>query len=115
MGIAGPFVAYLIWLVFRRTRLPASVGVFIAVALADLTTYAVTAFQLALAFPTAGSVFDSFLTFAGIYAVTQIPLAIGEAILAVLIFSFLAKYKRDLLVKLKVLKIPVPNGKQEVE
>ncbi len=115
MGIAGPAIAFAVWMIFRRTRLPASVGVFIAVALSDLATYVVTAVQLALAVPIGGGFLDSFATFAGIYAITQIPLAIAEGILAVLIFNFLAKYKSNILSALKVIKIPSSNVENEVK
>lgn len=115
MGIAGPAVAFAVWMILKRTRLPASVSVFTAVALSDLATYVVTAIQLALAVPIGGSFLDSFVAFAGIYAVTQIPLAIGEGILAVLIFSFLAKYKSNILHALKVIKGPLSNGEKEVK
>jgi cobalt/nickel transport system permease protein len=115
MGIAGPAIGFALWMLFKRTRLNPSIGVFVAVAVSDLATYIVTAFQLALAFPTAGSVFTSFTTFFAIYAVTQIPLAIAEGILAVLIFSFLAKYKCGILSALKVIKIPISNTEKEVK
>jgi cobalt/nickel transport system permease protein len=115
MGIAGPAIAFAVWIIFRRTRLPASVGVFTAVALSDLATYVVTAVQLALAIPIGGGFLDSFVTFAGIYAITQIPLAIAEGILAVLTFSFLAKYKSNILSALKVIKIPMSNLENEVK
>ncbi|MCL5877211.1 MAG: energy-coupling factor ABC transporter permease [Candidatus Bathyarchaeota archaeon] len=115
MGIAGPAIGFAVWMLFRKTRLSPSVGVFTAVALSDLATYVVTSLQLALAFPTAAGVFDSFLTFAAIYAITQIPLAIAEGILAVLIFSFLAKYKSNILSALKVIKIPVSTLDKEVK
>lgn len=115
MGIAGPAIAFAVWMIFRRTRLPASVGVFTAVALSDLATYVVTAVQLALAIPIGGGFLDSFVTFAGIYAITQIPLAIAEGILAVLTFSFLAKYKSNILSALKVIKIPKSNMEDKVK
>lgn len=115
MGIAGPAVAFAVWMLFRKTKLSASAGVFAAVALSDLTTYVVTSIQLALAFPVATGIFDAFLMFAGIYAITQIPLAIGEGILAVLIFRFLVTYKRDILVALKMIKIPVSSLESEVK
>ena len=115
MGIIGPAIAFAVWIIGRKARLPNSVVVFIAVALSDLGTYIVTSAQLALAFPTAVGVFDSFLTFGAIYAVTQIPLAIGEAILAVLLFDFLVKYKGNLLSSLKVIKIPVVKLEKEVK
>lgn len=106
MGIVGPAIGYAIWKIGKKTKLPQSFVIFIAVALSDLATYVVTSGQLALAFPSAAGVFDSFITFGAIYAVTQIPLAIGEGLLAVLLFDFLVNYKGKLLSSLKVIKLP---------
>jgi cobalt/nickel transport system permease protein len=106
MGIAGPFLAYAIWVACKKVNIPSHIGVFLAATFGDLFTYVVTSAQLALAFPTSAGVFDAFLKFGGIFAITQIPLAIGEGILAVILFDFLAKYKGQLLAKLKVIKLP---------
>jgi cobalt/nickel transport system permease protein len=114
MGIVGPAIAFVVWIIGRKVRLPNSAVVFVAVALSDLGTYVVTSAQLALAVPIAGNVFDSFLTFGAIYAVTQIPLAIGEAIIAVLLFDFLVKYKGKLLSSMKVIKLPSLGMEKEV-
>ena len=114
MGIIGPAIAFAVWVIGRKARLSNSVVVFIAVALSDLATYVVTSVQLALAYPIP-TVFDSFLKFAAIYSITQIPLAIGEAILAVFLFDFLAKYKSKLLSSMKVIKLPVSEMKKEGE
>ena len=115
MGIVGPAIAFGVWIIGRKARLPSSVVVFIAVALSDLGTYVVTSAQLALAVPIAGNVFDSFLTFGAIYAVTQIPLAIGEGIIAVLLFDFLVKYKGNLLSSMKVIRLPVSKMEKGVQ
>lgn len=115
MGIVGPAIAFGVWIIGKKVRLSTSVVVFIAVALSDLGTYVATSAQLALAVPIAGNVFNSFLAFGAIYAVTQIPLAIGEAILAVLLFDFLVKYKGKLLSSLKVIKFPVLQMEKEVK
>ena len=115
MGIAGPAIAFAVWMILKRTRLSPSVGVFAAVALSDLGTYVVTSVQLALAVPIGGGFLDSFITFAGIYAITQIPLAIAEGILAVLIYNFLVKYKSNILTALKVIKIPISNVENGVK
>jgi len=114
MGIVGPAIAFGVWVIGRKVRLPTSAVVFIAVALSDLGTYVATSAQLALAVPIAGNVFDSFLAFGAIYAVTQIPLAIGEAIIAVLLFDFLVKNKGKLLSSMKVLKVPTMVMEKEV-
>ncbi len=106
MGIMGPAVAWVIWVVCKKVRAPTQAAVFLAVSLSDLFTYVTTSFQLALAFPGVGFA-ESFLTFVGIFAVTQIPLAIGEGILAIFIFEFLLKYKGQILTSLKVLRSPI--------
>jgi cobalt/nickel transport system permease protein len=114
MGIIGPALGFAIWIIGKKAKLSNSIAVFIAVALSDLATYVVTSAQLALAFPTAAGVFDSFFRFASIYAITQIPLAIGEGILAVFLFDFLAKYKGILLSSMKVIKLPSSETEEEV-
>lgn len=89
MAIAGSLVAWGVWQALK-TRAPLPLTVFLAAALADLLTYLVTSLQLALAYPDAiGGVTASFLKFAAIFALTQIPLAISEGILTVLIFNAL--------------------------
>ncbi|MEA4813053.1 MAG: energy-coupling factor ABC transporter permease [Anaerolineaceae bacterium] len=89
MAIVGPFVAWGIWKLFKN-KLPQGWVVFLAAALADLLTYVTTSVQLALAYPDpVGGFMASFLKFAGIFAITQIPLAISEGILTVLIFNAL--------------------------
>ncbi len=55
MGIVGPFVAYITWIICKKTRVPTPAGVFLAVALSDLFTYLTTSVQLALAFPAQAS------------------------------------------------------------
>ncbi|MEO8892307.1 MAG: energy-coupling factor ABC transporter permease, partial [Coleofasciculaceae cyanobacterium] len=80
-------------------------AIFLASALADLMTYVVTAIQLALAFPApVGGFVASFLKFAGIFAVTQIPLAISEGLLTVLVWNWLQSYNSQELEVLKLIK-----------
>jgi cobalamin biosynthesis protein CbiM/cobalt ECF transporter T component CbiQ len=106
MGIVGPVVAYVTWIICKKIRIPAQAGVFLAVALSDLFTYVTTSVQLALAFPATGFT-NAFIKFASIFAVTQIPLAIGEGILAIFIFEFLIKYKSHILTSMKVIRSPI--------
>ena len=89
MAIVGPLVGWGIWMALKG-RLPESWVVFLVAVMADWLTYVTTAIQLALAYPDpTGGVMASFLKFAAIYAVTQVPLAISEGILTVLIFRAL--------------------------
>jgi cobalt/nickel transport system permease protein len=105
MAIAGPFAAYGIYhLVMKLTRRQ-GLAIFLAAALADLLTYVVTAVQLALAFPApSGGILASFLKFGGIFAVTQIPLALSEGLLTVLVWNWLTTYNAAELATLNLIK-----------
>ena len=82
-----------------------SVGVFLAAALGNLATYCVTSVQLALAFPDPATGFGGALVkFLSIFAVTQVPLAIVEGILTVVVVNLLAQYSRDELSALAFLR-----------
>jgi len=104
MGIAGPFVAFLAYKLLQKAKVGHITTVFIVAFLADIVTYITTAFQLALAYPTNGSVMTSFVTFFSIYAVTQIPLSIVEGVLMVMFFDYLARARPDLLVNKLIVK-----------
>lgn len=94
MGVVGPWVAYAVWRALRR--LGRGAAVFAAACLANLATYATTALQLALAFPDAASgVAGAFAKFAGIFALTQVPLALIEGLVTVLVFNALARIAAD--------------------
>ena len=89
MGIVGPLVAWGLWHGLKG-RLPQAWVVFLAAAVANLLTYVTTSVQLALAYPDpVGGFVASFVKFGAIFAVTQIPLAVSEGILTVLIFKAL--------------------------
>ena len=91
MAIAGPWASYAIWKLLRGAGASIAIAVFFAAALGDLATYATTAVQLALAYPDAESGFaGSLIKFGGIFAVTQIPLAIAEGLLTVVVMNALS-------------------------
>ena len=102
MGIVGPLVAWLVYKALTKAGISSTIAVFFAAFLGDLLTYVATSFQLAFAFPapTFGAALTAFLT---IFAVTQVPLAIGEGILTVIIWDRLKAYKPKLLDKLGAL------------
>ena len=104
MAIVGPWVAYGIYQLMANTGRQ-RVGIFLAAALGSLVTYCVTSLQLALAFPAAsGGVMAAFLKFAGIFALTQIPLSISEGLLTVLVWNWLQAYASNELETLKLLR-----------
>ena len=95
MAIAGPFVSFGIYKLCGKLKLNKKVSVFLAAALGDLLTYCVTSVQLAMANPSAqGGVAASIIKFLGVFAPTQLPLAIIEGILTVIIVIGLESYAK---------------------
>lgn len=104
MAIVGPWITYALWLMLRGFRLSREVCIFIAVAAGGLATYAVTALQLAMAFPDpVGGFVGSLTKFMAIFALTQIPLAIGEGLVTVLMLRALAFHTPAGLTSLSIL------------
>lgn len=103
MAVVGPFAATAIYRLARSVRLPFGVSVFLAASLADIITYLTTSAQLALAFPDpAGGFVASFAKFATVFAVAQIPLAISEGLLTVIVFNALIRFNPQELRELNV-------------
>ncbi|HEX3031518.1 MAG TPA: energy-coupling factor ABC transporter permease, partial [Bacillota bacterium] len=87
LGVVGPLVSYGSYRIGKKLRLPLWLNVFLSAFLGDMATYFTTALQLALAFPaSSGGVYASLLKFLGVFAFTQIPLAISEGILTIVVF-----------------------------
>lgn len=104
MAIVGPFAAAAVFRLARSLKLSFAASVFLAASLADLLTYVTTSVQLAWAFPDpVGGFVASFAKFAGIFAITQIPLAISEGLLTVVIFNALARFNPQELQNLNVI------------
>lgn len=96
MAIAGPIIAYAIYKLLTKMNVNKKVTVFVAAFLGDLGTYCVTSIQLAVAYPSeVGGFGASLVKFLGIFAATQIPLAIIEGILTVVIVIALETYARS--------------------
>jgi len=108
MAVVGPFVAILLYKFGMRLKVNRSFTIFIAAALGDLFAYIVTAVQLAVAYPSdGGGVMESLALFLGVFAPTQVPLAVLEGILTVLIFMALEKFAKS---ELKIIGIPVASN-----
>lgn len=114
MGVVGPWAGYAVWRLCRTLRAPEMVGVFVAMAVADLATYCMTSFQLALAYPdpTTGLV-GSLVKFLSLFALTQIPLALAEGVLGVLLFRALGQIARPELKALGFLPQPKTVAKED--
>jgi len=104
MAIVGPWVAYALFRGLQRLGASFSVCVFTATSLGDLMTYVCTSAQLALAFPDAISGFaGAFAKFLVIFAVTQIPIALAEGLVTVILLNALKSYNQAELRGLNVL------------
>lgn len=93
MAVAGPLVSFGLYKLCGKLKVNRRVSIFLAAFLGDLFTYCVTSFQLAFAYPSeAGGVAASAVKFLGVFAPTQLPLAVIEGILTVVIMIALESY-----------------------
>ena len=94
MAIAGPFVSYGIFFVCKKCRVNKHISIFLAATLGDLFTYCVTAVQMALAHHADTTIVGAMGKFLLVFAPTQLPLAIIEGIITVLIIMGLETYAK---------------------
>ena len=102
MGIVGPVCGFVVWKALRKANISAPISMFFTAFVADLMTYITTSVELALAFPGA-DIGATFATFFGIFAITQIPLAIAEGLLTTVIYNYIESSRPDILVRLGVI------------
>lgn len=96
MAIAGPLVSYGIYALCKKLNVNKRFSIFLAAAIGDLFTYCVTSVQLGLAYPSAqGGVAASVVKFLGVFAPTQLPLAVVEGLLTVMIMIALENYAKQ--------------------
>ena len=104
MAVVGPLVSYFIYKLLVKLKASRSMSIFFAAFFGDLMTYVITSIELALAFPDkTGGIYASMIKFMSIFAITQIPLAISEGILTVIVFNLLFAYNKEELIELKVI------------
>ncbi|MFQ7552879.1 MAG: energy-coupling factor ABC transporter permease [Blautia marasmi] len=94
MAIAGPFVSYGIFFICKKCKVNRYVSVFLAATLGDLFTYCVTAVQMALAHHADTTIMGAMGKFLLVFAPTQLPLAIIEGVITVLIIMGLETYAK---------------------
>lgn len=105
MAIAGPLLSYGIFKLCEKLKVNKLVAVFLATALGDLFTYVITSIQLGIAHPSeVGGVGASIGKFIGIFAITQVPLAIIEGIVSVVVMIGLESYAKSELADLGYFK-----------
>lgn len=107
MAVVGPWVGYGLYRLLAAA--PLVVRVFVGVATANLATYVTTATQLALAYPEGGFL-QAWSRFLAVFAVTQIPLAIVEGLIGILLINALIAWARPEMEELDI----VPAQKENV-
>ncbi len=106
MAVAGPMIAFFVFTLGRKIGMRERVAVFLAAFLGDIFTYMVTSAQLAFAHPAAdGGAAVSLVKFLSIFALTQIPLAVIEGLLTVVIINILSSYAAEEMTGLGFLKL----------
>ena len=96
MAIVGPFAAYGVFRACAALGMARSAAIFFAASLGDLATYMTTSIQLAWAFPDAvGGFSTSLLKFGTIFGFTQLPIAISEGLLTVLVANAMQRFNAD--------------------
>ncbi|WP_048056365.1 energy-coupling factor ABC transporter permease [Methanocaldococcus fervens] len=101
MGIVGPFVGWIIYKALKG-KINSTYAIGLAAIFADWATYVTTSIQLTLAFPGADPI-KTFTAFATVFAITQIPLAIAEGLLTMILWDYIKKLRPDILLKLGVI------------
>lgn len=96
MAIIGAYIAVGVYKLMKKMNVSDLVAVFLASFLSDLGTYIVTSIELGLAFPNP-NFGASVLSYLEIFAITQLPIAIMEGILTVLIYNAIVKYEGGIL------------------
>ena len=105
MAIAGPLVSYGLYRGLSKAGVNKRVSVFVAAAVGDLFTYCVTSLQQAMAYPSEqGGIAASAVKFLGVFAPTQVPLAIIEGILSVVVIIGLESFAKSELTSIGFLK-----------
>jgi cobalt/nickel transport system permease protein len=102
MGIAGPVISFLVYRGLKKLKVHHGFSIFLAVFAGNMMTYIVTSVQLALAHPSGGDVMISLVKFLSIFALTQIPLAVSEGLVTVVVFNVIEKYNGETLKSLKM-------------
>ena len=96
MAVAGPLVTYGLFKTLTRLGINKKWAIFAGAFLGDIVTYAVTSVQLGLAFPGSEGFAIAISKYLGIFMFTQLPIAIGEGILTVLVYNWIVENKDQL-------------------
>lgn len=96
MTVVGPYLGYFAYRLARRVNVDVKIAIFLCAFIADIATYLTTSIQLAIAFPDPVSgLYGSLLKFFGVFMMTQIPIAIIEGLLSVVLYNLVVTDKKQ--------------------
>lgn len=96
MAVVGPFAGYFVYQLAKKLGANIKVAIFLCAFVADIATYFTTSLQLALAFPDAQTgVAGAAVKFMGVFMTTQIPIAIIEGLLSVVLYNLIVSNNKD--------------------
>lgn len=96
MAVAGPMTSYVVYKLLGKFGVNKRWTIFMAAFIGDLCTYMVTSVQLGLAFSGTEGLVVAIAKYMGIFMFTQLPIAIGEGILTVLVYNWIVENKEQL-------------------
>lgn len=108
MAIFGPFVSYGLFQLLKKCKAPMGLAVFLSATIGDMATYCLTSVQLAAAYP-GDNFWASFGKFIAVFAPTQVPIAIAEGILTVIVYNVIQKNCVKELKELSGITVSNPN------
>lgn len=113
MGVAGSLVSVGVFRLARKLGCSLAIAAGLAGFMGDLAVYVTSSMELALGMPNMpfASVGQGFLTFLGIYAWTQLPIAVLEGVVTGGMVAYTARVRPDIFRSLGLL----PPVKQEEE
>lgn len=96
MAVVGPFVGYGVYILAKKMNINTRVAIFLCAFIADLATYLTTSVQLGLVFQDASlGVVGSIMKFVGIFMTTQIPIAIIEGLLSIVLYNLISANMKE--------------------
>lgn len=93
MAVVGPLVTYGLYRLMKKLGVSTKINIFVAAVIGNLATYLLTSLQLGAAFA-GGDFVGASVKFMGIFMLTQIPIAIAEGLLTIVIFNLLSESKQ---------------------
>lgn len=90
MAVVGPFVTFGVYQLMKKMNINRKWCVFVAAMVGSLCTYFVTSIQLGAAFAQGDFIMAS-IKFLGVFMFTQLPIAIAEGLLTVVVYNLLTE------------------------